>query len=93
MDRVLDLSNVYTLGDLRGRPQVWVALLFDTDPSINYAEGAYVDNMLVRKCATSSCAAFVPGEGNIPELIETPAEATTGEAVRFIMPREVPPKR
>ncbi|MFZ1596319.1 MAG: hypothetical protein WAW26_10720, partial [Anaerolineae bacterium] len=94
VDRVLDLSNVYTLGDLRGRPQVWIALLFDADPSINYAEGAYVDNVLVRKCTAATCAGVNPdpGAGNVPELIEISAEATIGEGIRLITPRELPPK-
>jgi hypothetical protein len=55
-----DLSNVYTLGDLRGKPQVWIAFIFDTDESNNFAEGAYVDNVVVRKCTTGSCGGDAP---------------------------------
>lgn len=50
MDRVFDLSNVYRLGNLLGRPQVWVELWFFSDASVNYPEGAYVDNIILRKC-------------------------------------------
>lgn len=48
--RELDLTNVPTLGNLLGRSQVWIALVFDTDSSVTYSEGAYVDNVLLRKC-------------------------------------------
>jgi hypothetical protein len=51
---VLDLTAVPTLGDLTGQNQVWVALVFESDFSNTHAEGAYVDNILLRKC-TSSC--------------------------------------
>jgi|GEM_PF-714511 len=50
VDRVFDLSNVYQLGNLLGRPQVWVKLYFYGDSSVTYAEGAYVDNVVLRRC-------------------------------------------
>lgn len=50
VDRTLDLSNVYTLGNLLGQPQVWVVLWFYSDSSITYSEGAYVDNIVLRRC-------------------------------------------
>lgn len=43
-----DLTRVFTLGDLRGQPQVWVALYFSSDFSITY-EGAYADQVVVEK--------------------------------------------
>ena len=71
IDRVLDLSNVYTLGNLLGRSQVWVALEFVSDSSVTYAEGAHVDNVVLRKCTSGSCPAAVlevPADtGNISE--------------------------
>lgn len=45
----LDLANVYTLGNLLGRSQVWVAFLFASDESESLPEGAYVDEIVVRK--------------------------------------------
>ena len=54
--RTLDLSNVYSLGDLRGQPNVWVAIVFISDSITNLPEGAYVDNILVRKCVGGGCA-------------------------------------
>jgi hypothetical protein len=52
---VLDLSNVPTLGNLMGQPNVWVGFIFLSDASVNYPEGAYVDNIVLRKCTAASC--------------------------------------
>ncbi|MCF7792854.1 MAG: T9SS type A sorting domain-containing protein [Candidatus Cloacimonetes bacterium] len=43
-----DLTDVYTLGDLTGQPEVWIAYIFTSDYSINY-EGAYVDEIYIWK--------------------------------------------
>ena len=45
----LDLTNVYTLGNLLGQPSVWIAFIFATDYSVTYPEGAYVDNIVLHK--------------------------------------------
>lgn len=66
IDRTLDLTTVYTLGDLRGHSQVWVALVFTSDSLINYPEGAYVDNIVLRRCMTTSCTGSI---ANQPEAI------------------------
>jgi hypothetical protein len=58
-----DLTNVPTLGNLAGQSQVWIAFVFDTDLSVTYAEGAYVDNVVLRKMMGS--------------LAEPPAQALT----------------
>ncbi|MGE5123550.1 MAG: hypothetical protein ACM3H7_03475 [Acidobacteriaceae bacterium] len=55
IDSTLDLSNVYNLGDLRGQPQVWVAIIFTSDGSLNHAEGGYVDNIVLRRCLDATC--------------------------------------
>ena len=44
-----DLTDVGSLGDLSGESQVWIGFIFQSDGSVNYAEGAYVDNVLLRK--------------------------------------------
>lgn len=51
---ILDLGNVPGLGNLKGQPRVWVGLLFETDTSVSMADGAIVDELIVRKC--TSCA-------------------------------------
>ncbi len=73
IDRVLDLTNVYTLGDLMGQPNVWVALIFYSDSSVTYAEGAYVDDLVLRKCTTGSC----PSGG------VTLVDSGTGQIIEF----------
>jgi hypothetical protein len=46
-----DLAGV----DMRGQPQVWIALNFVSDGSISYPGGAYVDDVVVRKCVGGTC--------------------------------------
>jgi hypothetical protein len=62
----IDLTNVFTIGDLRGQPNVWIALIFRSDDSINYPHGAYVDDIVLRKC-TGSC----PSTNNL--ILENPS--------------------
>ena len=44
-----DLTDVYILGDLRGQPQVWIGFTFYSDETITYLEGAYLDDIVLRK--------------------------------------------
>lgn len=44
-----DLTDVYQLGNLLGEPQVWMGVVFLSDEDIVLAEGAYVDDIVVRK--------------------------------------------
>jgi len=53
---VLNLAAVPTLGNLTGQSNVWVAVVFQSDNSITLAEGAHVDDLLLRKCS-GGCAA------------------------------------
>jgi len=73
IDRVLDLKSVYTLGDLMGQPNVWIMLDFFSDESVTYAEGGYVDNLVLRKCTAPTCsetssAAFESSNGQVVEF-------------------------
>ena len=43
-----DLTNVYTLGNLCGERQVWIAFHFDSDYSNQY-EGTYLDDIVLQK--------------------------------------------
>ena len=56
IDAILDLSDVYTLGNLLGQSNVWIRLRFRSDDSVTYSEGAYVDNVVLRKCTTGACS-------------------------------------
>jgi uncharacterized repeat protein (TIGR01451 family) len=55
MDQVLDLTNVSGLGNLLGQPNVWIALIFTSNDSVTYAEGGYVDNVVLRRCNLPAC--------------------------------------
>ena len=60
IDRVVNLSSAL------GQPNIWVSLYFYSDSSINYAEGAYVDNIVLRKCPVgATCPAG--GALSLPE--------------------------
>jgi len=48
-----DLTDVYTLGDLTGYNQVWIAFFFESDESITEAEGAYIDDIELWKNVNS----------------------------------------
>jgi len=37
------------LGNFVDEPEVWIGLIFESDYSVNYAEGVYVDDILMRK--------------------------------------------
>ena len=43
-DETLDLTNVYQLGNVCGQSRVWIAIVFDSNPTVTM-EGAYVDNV------------------------------------------------
>ena len=60
IDKTLDLANVGSLGNLLGQPNVWIALIFSSDGSDTFAEGGYVDNIVLRKCPSGvTCPAGV----------------------------------
>jgi serine protease len=76
IDRVLDMKSVGSLGDLTGRPNVWIALEFYSDESYTYAEGGYVDNIVLRKCMAPSCTSTTSaksdaGDSRIVEIHKT----------------------
>jgi len=58
-DYVLDLVTV------TGQPQVWVAFYFTSDLSTSYPGGAFVDDVILRKC-DSNCTTFSIQQHNNP---------------------------
>ncbi len=66
-ERVLNLASVPNLGNLLGRSSVWVAFVFISDESITYSEGAYVDNIVLRKCMYASCTGSASTEAEVME--------------------------
>lgn len=63
-----DLTDVYTLGDLCGESQVWIAFIFESDAYVNY-EGAFIDDIELIKWI-----------GNTPPVIDsiTPSNGAAG---------------
>ena len=43
-----DLTDVYSLGDVTGQPQVWIGFWFTSNSTNNYPEGVYVDDITIR---------------------------------------------
>ena len=62
-DEVLDLSDVYELGNLLGEDKVWIAFVFDSDSSVT-DQGSFVDNVLLRK--------YVGGAASTTERVVSP---------------------
>jgi hypothetical protein len=60
-EQVLDFGNVSDYGDMTGQPQVWAGFYFHSDAADVSAEGAYVDDILIRKCMGGGCAADATG--------------------------------
>ena len=55
-----DLTEVPTLGNLCGRPQVWISFLFHSDETIQY-EGAYLDDIaLFKYCGSYPLKKVIP---------------------------------
>ena len=54
-DASLDLANVPYVGSLLGEAKVWIVLQFYSNGSDNSGEGAYVDNVVIRKCTHDTC--------------------------------------
>ncbi|RPI34878.1 MAG: M4 family peptidase [Chloroflexota bacterium] len=56
-NKILNIGNVNGDGatSYLGDSSVWIALEFYSDISINYPEGGFVDNIVLRKCTTTSC--------------------------------------
>ena len=58
LERTFDLADAGTLGSLLGEEQIWIAIAFSSDNSVAYAEGAYVDKIMVRKYVSVSASAL-----------------------------------
>jgi len=78
IDRDLDLTNVYNLGDLRGQPNVWIAILFKSDSSVTDTVGGYVDNILLRKCPGGTCPALLKSTVDSGQVSDTPSSIQFG---------------
>ena len=74
VEETLDLSDVYSLGDLRGRAQVWIAFGFRSDADMTDI-GAFVDEVALKKL-TSGATVAPPGTpaspGRLPAFAGVP---------------------
>ena len=79
----LDLSNVFTIGDLRGNPSVYVAVIFQSDGGTNLSEGAAVDDIVLRKCIVTTCPALSdPAAPEGSHLVQTNAVLRRSDSAR-----------
>ena len=49
------LPIMFDLTHLAGRTNVWIGFRFASDNAFNLPEGAYVDNIVLRKCVSQGC--------------------------------------
>lgn len=100
VDKSLDLANVPGLGNLLGSPQVWVALAFNSNGTTAYAEGGYVDDIILRQCyreCPSGSSASPSESGQTREVsvivtrqrVEAP-DMPIGEPLPFVSPLPSP---
>jgi len=68
-----DLTDVYTLGDLCGESQVWIAFIFQSDSMVT-DYGAFLDDVELRKDVTG-------GDNNPPNMPSNPSPANHATGV------------
>ncbi len=68
--KTFDLTDVYTLGDVTGEPEVYLAFYFNSDNIICSYEGAYIDDIELLK--------YVTGDGS-PDIDIQPGSLTINE--------------
>jgi len=89
--RALDLADVPELGDLTGRPEVWVAAWFHSDAA-DAAEGAYIDDITIKLSADQTlavCSKPMTGvsiAGDKPGITNYTAVCDYGQAVSLTAP-------
>ncbi len=76
-DLTLDLSNVPTLGNLLGKEEVCVAVVFQANEAETRPEGAYVDDVQLQICP-AGLAAYCPGSAQTMPTTPTLAAGAIG---------------
>lgn len=76
-------EHIFDLGDLTGQPQVWVVLAFQSNATIHYTEGAYVDDIELRKYVEDQLTAT-------PTATATPTRTSTPTAGHTTTPTATP---
>ncbi len=67
VDMSFDLTDVHTLGNLCGEPEVWIAFIFESDYMIT-DKGAFIDDVVLRK--------YTAGGADCPWLDEDPTSGS-----------------
>ncbi len=67
-DQSLDLTG------LIGEPNVWIAFGFYSNGSVNQPVGAYIDNVVIRKCVEGSCPVLSAQDRTPDTLFSAPAQ-------------------
>jgi len=78
-----DLTDVYTLGDLTGEPEVWIGIYFRSNES-NADEGAFVDDVMLRvRMGGRGAQAFLPlvARSRPPESVTEPVTSSEGDVI------------
>ena len=98
VERTLNLASASTLGNLLGRDQVWVAVVFSSDASVQRAEGAYVDDLLLRVQGPGSgtptatpTETSTPTETPTPTISPTATDTATPTPTQTLVPTLSPP--
>ncbi len=75
IEQTLDLSNVTGLGSLLGQTEVYIALYFENLSTAGSTEGVYVDDIILRKCVSTSCPTLAADSQSInpPGVASFPA--------------------
>lgn len=72
-----DLTNVYTLGDLTGEPQVWISFVFYSNSTTNMAEGVYVDDIVLHKEVIDDTSTPTDTPTDTPTSTASPTSSAT----------------
>ena len=68
----MDLKNVYTLGNVTGQSQVWIAIWFASNPANpHYYEGFAVDDLVLSTCSSLTTCSGSPVVSGFTEMPET----------------------
>jgi len=86
-ERIFDLTAVYNLGDLTGESQVWVVIAFHSDLDTYDAEGAYVDDIEIRKYVADEEPTASPTATSTvtPTATQTPVSSDTEVYLPLVM--------
>ncbi len=65
----MDLKSVYTLGNITGQPQVWIAIWFASNPANpHYYEGVAIDDLVLSTCSSMTTCSGSPNISKINEM-------------------------